>query len=354
MKDERIEAALRYLFQVGYNIGQSDALLKEPYNENAGRDYPIFNTREPEASILRNLAAADAVRGSDGGVWQESIDRIKALALEMCGSEECHEEWYRQIAREILALLPRQISDWASSPEAETALKATAEKIRQMEDEAKKASRISPELKSCPFCGGHNTLIRNEPTGMYKVRCGTDYVQTDVYDTPEDAVTAWNTRQPTPPAVTPDALSHVKMRLAQIASGDYRACGITAEDCAKDALKAMTGVGKTAVTQEVIEKVREALVDANNAICEPHLWEVRAAIAEALALLPGERRAENGTGAQETGAAHAVTQATLEKVRYNLQDIIEHSVDPFTGDKWRNYIREVAQEALALLPVKEG
>lgn len=46
----------------------------------------------------------------------------------------------------------------------------------------------------------------------------------------------------------------------------------------------------------------------------------------------------------------AVTQEVVEKVRYNLQDIIEHSVAPFTGDKWRNYTREVAQETLQLLP----
>jgi hypothetical protein len=30
---------------------------------------------------------------------------------------------------------------------------------------------------------------------------------------------------------------HMKMRLAQIASGDYKACGHTAEDVAKDAFR---------------------------------------------------------------------------------------------------------------------
>ena len=32
-----------------------------------------------------------------------------------------------------------------------------------------------------------------------------------------------------------------RMRLVQIASGDYKACGVFAEDCAKDALTALSG-----------------------------------------------------------------------------------------------------------------
>ncbi len=38
---------------------------------------------------------------------------------------------------------------------------------------------------------------------------------------------------------------YVRIRLAQIASGDYRACGHTAEEVAADALKALTNNGKT-------------------------------------------------------------------------------------------------------------
>ena len=40
---------------------------------------------------------------------------------------------------------------------------------------------------------------------------------------------------------TANQIEYVKMRLAQIASGDYRVCGLSAEDVAKDALTALSG-----------------------------------------------------------------------------------------------------------------
>lgn len=49
----------------------------------------------------------------------------------------------------------------------------------------------------------------------------------------DGSVTFTPTQQPQP--VSED----VKMRLAQIASGDYKACGLTAEEVAKDALAAI-------------------------------------------------------------------------------------------------------------------
>lgn len=52
-----IEGALRYLFQVGYNVAHSDFIQNRPYNGDAGKEYAIFETREIEARILRSLVA---------------------------------------------------------------------------------------------------------------------------------------------------------------------------------------------------------------------------------------------------------------------------------------------------------
>jgi len=54
-EEDEIEKALRYLFQVGYNVGHGDCVLGKPFNNDAGKEYAIFDTREPESSTLRAL-----------------------------------------------------------------------------------------------------------------------------------------------------------------------------------------------------------------------------------------------------------------------------------------------------------
>jgi len=51
------------------------------------------------------------------------------------------------------------------------------------------------ELKKCPFCGGKAMLIRaREWYGYYSVGCSKCGIETNLHDTPAEAIAAWNRR----------------------------------------------------------------------------------------------------------------------------------------------------------------
>lgn len=49
-----------------------------------------------------------------------------------------------------------------------------------------------PVLKPCPFCGGEAGITA--VGWRWTIKCDTCYVETELYETPEEAVEAWNRR----------------------------------------------------------------------------------------------------------------------------------------------------------------
>lgn len=74
-----VDSALRYLFQVGYNVAHADCTLKKPYDGDAGKNYDIYHTREHEASVLRALAAtpAPSVGEDEAKQWHDLLATIQ-------------------------------------------------------------------------------------------------------------------------------------------------------------------------------------------------------------------------------------------------------------------------------------
>lgn len=61
---------------------------------------------------------------------------------------------------------------------------------------------MSDELKPCPFCGGKAEIISG--VGFFCVSCSSCCGETNLYNTEQDAIIAWNKR--TQPTFTPDEL----------------------------------------------------------------------------------------------------------------------------------------------------
>ena len=53
------------------------------------------------------------------------------------------------------------------------------------------------ELRKCPFCGGEAKIYRRQLNWLlddYKVECCSCCCSTDIYDTKQEAIEAWNKR----------------------------------------------------------------------------------------------------------------------------------------------------------------
>jgi Lar family restriction alleviation protein len=50
------------------------------------------------------------------------------------------------------------------------------------------------QLKPCPFCGGDGMLYDTSQFGLFIAWCNNCGVDTDPYDTREEAIAAWNQR----------------------------------------------------------------------------------------------------------------------------------------------------------------
>ena len=67
-------------------------------------------------------------------------------------------------------------------------IQEAAKLIREIEE-----SQDEENLKRCPFCGGKAELFGTETNGIFYVKCLECDVDSN-FDTPEEAIAAWNRR----------------------------------------------------------------------------------------------------------------------------------------------------------------
>lgn len=54
-------------------------------------------------------------------------------------------------------------------------------------------SEININLKPCPFCGGHATMIYDNQDG-YQIYCDNCYIRTEDFDDKDECVKTWERR----------------------------------------------------------------------------------------------------------------------------------------------------------------
>ena len=182
-----------------------------------------------------------------------------------------------------------------------------------------------PELLDCPFCGKRPFYYGygNDKQSVGCEPCGIQYAGGI------GIVDVWNTRQPTPPAVTPEAYEALRQE-------NVRLCG--ERDALGRKLVEMRAPAATPAIREG-EKITQGKPPTTDDYPVLGVFEGGAVTLDEADSQKFREALENPPPPNDK-LVNAVTEATLEKVREVLEDVMYREADALAS----------IEEALALLP----